>query len=132
MKRFGRAVRDQLCVNGSITLIDAEDRLFKRAPSPFSGAWPPTNPGGAKETFINLNHTKYLSQYWKGKKNKRIFKPFGLTRIRGRPGPRKRGRGMLKQLVFGICEREGAVCIELVTDCPAKTLQAIIKSLLLS
>ena len=60
LKRFGRAVRDQLCVNGSITLIDAEDRLFKRAPSPFSGAWPLTNPGGAKKTFINLNHTEYL------------------------------------------------------------------------
>ena len=38
LKRFGRAVRNQLCVNGSITLIDAKDRLFKRAPSPFSGA----------------------------------------------------------------------------------------------
>ena len=60
LKRFGRAVRDQLCVNGSIALIDAEDRLFKRASSPFSGAWPPTNPGGAKKTFINLNHTEYL------------------------------------------------------------------------
>ena len=52
---------------------------------------------------------------------------FGPTRVRGRPGPRKRDRGTLKQPVFGICEREGAVCTELVTDCPARTLQAIIR-----
>jgi transposase-like protein len=49
------------------------------------------------------------------------------ARVRGRPGPRKRGRGTLRQPVFGIYERDGAVCTELVTDCPAKTLQAIIR-----
>ena len=52
---------------------------------------------------------------------------FGPTRVCGRPGPRKRGRGTLKQPVFGIYEREGAVYTELVTDCSAKTLQAIIR-----
>ena len=52
---------------------------------------------------------------------------FGPTRIRGRPGPRKRGRGTLKQPVFGIYEREGSVYTELVTDCSAKTLQSIIR-----
>ena len=26
----------------------------------FRGAGPPTNPGGAKEAFINLNHIEYL------------------------------------------------------------------------
>ena len=49
---------------------------------------------------------------------------FGPARVRERPSPRKRGWGTLKQPVFGICEREGAVCTELVMDCPAKTLQA--------
>ena len=38
---------------------------------------------------------------------------FGPTRVRGRPGPRKRGRGSTKQPVFGICS--------------AKTLQKIIR-----
>ena len=32
---------------------------------------------------------------------------FGPARVRGRPGPRKRGRGTLKQPVFGIYERDG-------------------------
>ena len=40
---------------------------------------------------------------------------FGPARIRGRPGPRKRGRGTLKKPVFGIYERGGAVYTELVT-----------------
>ena len=52
---------------------------------------------------------------------------FGPARIRGRPGPRKRGRGTLKQPVFGIYERDGVVYTELVADCSAKTLQAIIR-----
>ena len=52
---------------------------------------------------------------------------FGPARVRGRPGPRKRGRGTLKQPVFGIYEREGAVYTELVTDCSKETLQAIIR-----
>ena len=51
---------------------------------------------------------------------------FGPAWVRGRPGPRKRGRGTLKQPVFGIYERDGAVYTELVTNCSAKTLQAII------
>ena len=34
-------------------------RAVKRTPALFSGAGPP-NPGGAKETFINFNHSKYL------------------------------------------------------------------------
>lgn len=52
---------------------------------------------------------------------------FGPARLRGRPGPRKRGRGTLKQPVFGIYERNGVVYTELVTDCSAKTLQSIIR-----
>jgi transposase-like protein len=52
---------------------------------------------------------------------------FGPARVRGRPGPRKRGRGTNKQPVFGIYERNGRVYTELVTDCSAKTLQKIIR-----
>jgi transposase-like protein len=52
---------------------------------------------------------------------------FGPARVRGRPGPRKRGRGTLKQPVFGIYERNGSVYTELVSDCSAKTLQSIIR-----
>ena len=52
---------------------------------------------------------------------------FGPSRVRGHPGPRKRGRGTLKQPVFGIYERAGSVYTELVTDCSAKTLQGIIR-----
>ena len=52
---------------------------------------------------------------------------FGPARVRGRQGPRKRGRGTLKQPVFGIYERNGSVYTELVPDCSGKTLQAIIR-----
>lgn len=52
---------------------------------------------------------------------------FGPARVRGRPGPRKRGRGTNKQPVFGIYERDGRVYTELVTDCSARTLQRIIR-----
>jgi len=37
---------------------------------------------------------------------------FGPARVRGRPGPRKRGWGTLKQPVFGIYERNGSVYTE--------------------
>jgi transposase-like protein len=52
---------------------------------------------------------------------------FGPSRARGRPGPRKRGRGTAKQPVFGIYEREGRVYTEIVPDCSKATLQAIIR-----
>jgi transposase-like protein len=52
---------------------------------------------------------------------------FGPARLRGRPGPRKRGRGTLKQPVFGIFERNGRVYTEVVPDCSAKTLQGFIR-----
>ena len=52
---------------------------------------------------------------------------FGPTRVRGRPGPRKRGRGTTKQPVFGIYDRDGRIYTELVSDCSAKTLQKIIR-----
>jgi transposase-like protein len=52
---------------------------------------------------------------------------FGPARVRGRPGPRKRGRGTTKQPVFGIYERNGRVYTELVNDCSARSLQKIIR-----
>lgn len=52
---------------------------------------------------------------------------FGPARVRGRPGPRLRGRGTLKQPVFGIFERDGQVYTEIVPDCSTKTLQKAIR-----
>jgi transposase-like protein len=52
---------------------------------------------------------------------------FGPGRPRGRPGPRKRGRGTLRQPVFGIFERDGSVYTEIVSDCSAASLLPIIR-----
>ncbi len=52
---------------------------------------------------------------------------FGAERIRGRNLPRKRGRGTLKQPVFGVFERGGRVYTEIVPDAKAKTLQGVIR-----
>lgn len=52
---------------------------------------------------------------------------FGARRPRGVAGPLKRGRGTLKQPVFGIFERQGRVYTEIVPDCSKATLQAIIQ-----
>ena len=52
---------------------------------------------------------------------------FGPNRVRGRPGPRKHGRGTTKQPVFGIYERNGRIYTELVSNCSALTLQKIIR-----
>jgi transposase-like protein len=51
---------------------------------------------------------------------------FGRGRPRGVAGPLKRGRGTLKQPVFGIFERNGQVYTEIVPDCKKKTLHDII------
>lgn len=51
---------------------------------------------------------------------------FGAKRQRGRQGKLKRGRGTLKQPVFGIFERDGQVYTEIVPDCKRLTLQAVI------
>ncbi len=51
---------------------------------------------------------------------------FGRSRVRGSRVKLKRGRGTLKQPVFGIFERHGRVYTEVVPDCKKKTLQAII------
>lgn len=52
---------------------------------------------------------------------------FGPNRVRGRPGPRKHGRGTSKQPVFGIYERNGRVYTEIVPNTSAKVLRQIIK-----
>jgi transposase-like protein len=51
---------------------------------------------------------------------------FGARRVRGFHGKLKRGRGTLKQPVFGIFERNGKVYTEIVPNCKKKTLQAVI------
>lgn len=52
---------------------------------------------------------------------------FGARRIRGYYGKLKRGRGTLKQPVFGVFERNGRVYTEIIPDCKRATLQAVIK-----
>ncbi len=52
---------------------------------------------------------------------------FGAKRIRGISCKLKRGRGTLKQPVFGVFERKnGQVLTEIVPNCEKKTLQAVI------
>lgn len=51
---------------------------------------------------------------------------FGAKRVRGFTGKLKRGRGTLKQPVFGLFLRASKVYTEIVPDCRKKTLQAII------
>ena len=52
---------------------------------------------------------------------------FGARRIRGHKVKLKRGRGTLKQPVFGVYEREGRVYTEIVSNCAKSTLQSIIR-----
>lgn len=52
---------------------------------------------------------------------------FGPTRLRGHNAPRKRGRGTLKQPVFGVFERGGRVYTELIPDAKAQTLRKVIR-----
>lgn len=52
---------------------------------------------------------------------------FGPARLRGHNAPRKRGRGTLKQPVFGVFERGGRVYTELIPDAKATTLRKVIR-----
>jgi transposase len=52
---------------------------------------------------------------------------FGARRKRGYRGKLKRGRGTLKQPVFGILKRDGRVYTEIVPNCKKLTLEAIIQ-----
>ena len=47
--------------------------------------------------------------------------------LRGHNAPRKRGRGALKQPVFGVFERGGRVYTELIPDAKATTLRKVIR-----
>ncbi|MFC3901279.1 IS1595 family transposase [Acinetobacter marinus] len=51
---------------------------------------------------------------------------FGAKRQLGFHGKLKRGRGTLKQPVFGVFERNGRVYTEIVPNCKKKTLQKVI------
>lgn len=52
---------------------------------------------------------------------------FGARRIRGFHGKLKRGRGTMKQPVFGIFKRNGRVYTEIVPNCKKAILQPIIR-----
>ena len=52
---------------------------------------------------------------------------FGAKRKRGFAGKLKRGRGTLKQPVFGILKRNGKVYTEIIPDCKKDTLSLINK-----
>lgn len=52
---------------------------------------------------------------------------FGAKRVRGFHGKLKRGRGTLKQPVFGILKRNGQVYTEIVPNCKKSILQGIIR-----
>ena len=52
---------------------------------------------------------------------------FGAKRKRGFHGKLKRGRGTLKQPVFGLLKRNGRVYTEIIPNCKKPILQAIIK-----
>lgn len=52
---------------------------------------------------------------------------FGGRRKRGYRGKLKKGRGTLKQPVFGILKRNGRVYTEIVPNCKKSTLQTIIQ-----
>jgi transposase len=52
---------------------------------------------------------------------------FGARRIRGFHGNLKRGRGTMKQPVFGIFKRNGRVYTEIVPNCKKAILQPIIR-----
>ncbi|WP_115306028.1 IS1595 family transposase [Suttonella ornithocola] len=51
---------------------------------------------------------------------------FGAKRQRDYHDKLKRGRGTLKQSVFGIFERQGRIYTEIIPDCKKKTLQGVI------
>ena len=52
---------------------------------------------------------------------------FDAKRVRGYRGKLKRGRGTIKQPVFGILKRDGRVYTEIIPNCKKTVLQCIIK-----
>jgi transposase len=51
---------------------------------------------------------------------------FGPSRLRGKQGPHRRGRGTWKQPVFGVFERDGRVYTEIIPDVAKATLRKVI------
>lgn len=81
--------------------------------------------------YLNFRKAIYAHQMQKFKK---IFGEeeldesyFGAKRKRGYRGKLKRGRGTLKQPVFGILKRNGEVYTEIIPNCKKSILQPIIK-----
>lgn len=90
---------------------------------------------GMSRLTINRYYTLFRTLIaWQREEDKRLLTGqveldesyFGQSRPRGAPQKLKRGRGTLKQPVFGIFERNGQVFTELVPNCKQKTLQALI------
>ena len=52
---------------------------------------------------------------------------FGAKRVRGFRGKLKRGRGTLKQPVFGILKRDGRVYTEIVPNCKKRHYKLLLK-----
>ncbi|MCU7573159.1 IS1595-like element ISRan1 family transposase, partial [Riemerella anatipestifer] len=52
---------------------------------------------------------------------------FGARRLRGINMPQKLGRGIWKQPVFGVFEREGRVYTELIPNAKSETLRKVIR-----
>lgn len=51
---------------------------------------------------------------------------FGASRVRGFKGKLKKGRGTIKQPVFGLFKRSGRVYTEIIPNCKKPTMRAII------
>ena len=98
----------------------------------------------ANKTALLLGKNRNTINHWYGIFRKRIYDHqlelkdkllgrvevdesyFGAKRQRDYHGKLKRGRGTLKQPVFGVFERDGRVYTEIAPDCKRLTLQAVI------
>ena len=68
LKRFGRAVRDQLCANRSLTLTDAEDRLLEVPRPLFRGPGRPRTRAGPKKlssTSTTPSICSFCDTWWR-------------------------------------------------------------------
>jgi len=91
--------------------------------------------GMNRNTINHWYHTFRLAIYaWQMREFEKIFGEaeldesyFGRKRVRGFRGKLKRGRGTLKQPVFGILKRGGIVYTEIIPNCKKPVLQRIIR-----
>ncbi|HMY80507.1 MAG TPA: IS1595 family transposase [Candidatus Absconditabacterales bacterium] len=78
--------------------------------------------------FRSLIYEYQVAEFEKIKGSIEIDESYwGAKRKRGYRGKLKRGRGTLKQPVFGLLKRGGRVYTEIVPNCKAETLVAIIE-----